>query len=156
MRKLQFDLYLSLGMHGRLGRDVIEQVEEAKKYCKMYDVSYYSPCDDEIIKPNEIIDARPNLRRMRWFVEKDDGHVDVCRALLILTGDKSSSGTLWEAARMYYKNHRPVFLVAPKMYHHLLANFSTIKAHKIFSNTESAIKWLAKNKRKLQMIEGGL
>jgi nucleoside 2-deoxyribosyltransferase len=156
MKKAQFDLYLSLGMHSRLGRDVIEQVEEAKKFCKMYGVTYYSPCDDEKIEPNKIIDDRPNLRRMRWFVEKDDSHVDRCRALLILTGDKNSSGTLWEAGRMYYRNRRPVFLVAPKMYHGLLANFSTVKATRLFTDSESAIKWLAKNKKKIRRIKGGL
>jgi nucleoside 2-deoxyribosyltransferase len=143
-------------MHGRLGRDVIEQVEEAKKFCKMYGASYYSPCDDEKIEPNKIIDDRPNLRRMRWFVEKDDSHVDRCWTLLILTGDKNSSGTLWEAGRMYYHNRRPVFLVAPKMYHGLLANFSTVKAARIFTDSESAIKWLAKNKRKVRRMKGGL
>jgi nucleoside 2-deoxyribosyltransferase len=144
-RKLRFDTYLSLGMHGRLGREVIEQVEEAKKFCKMYNVTYYSPCDDEIIKPNVIIDSKPNMRRMRWFVDKDDRYIDICRSILILTGDKNSSGTIWEAGRMYYKNNRPVFLVAPKMYHRLLANFSTVKASKIFRDAESAVKWLSKN-----------
>jgi nucleoside 2-deoxyribosyltransferase len=149
-RKLLFDLYLSLGMHGRLGRDVIEQMEEAKKFCKMYNVSYYSPCDDEIIDPDKIIDAKPNRRRMRHFVRKDDAHVDLSRNLLILTGDKNSSGTLWEAGRMHYFNRRRILLVAPKMYRKQLANFSTIKALKIFSDIEAAVKWVGKNKARLR------
>ena len=151
----KFDLYLSLGMHGRLGRDVIEQMEEAKKFCKMYNVTYYSPCDDEIIDPRHIIDAKPNRRRMRWFVQKDDANVDLCRNLLILTGDKSSSGTLWEAGRMHYFQRRHVLLVAPKMYHKQLANFSTIKARKIFADVESAIKWYSRKGKKLRAIPKG-
>ena len=148
-KKPKFDLYLSLGMHGRLGRDVIAQVEEAKKFCKMYNVTYYSPCDDEIIDPDKIIDARPNRRRMRHYVRKDDAHVDVCRGLLLLTGDKSSSGTLWESGRMRYLNRRHVLLVAPKMWRNQLANFSTIKALRIFGDVENAVKWAAKHRRKL-------
>jgi nucleoside 2-deoxyribosyltransferase len=155
MKKFRYDLYLSLGMHGRLGRDVIVQTEEAKKFCKLYNVSYYSPCDDEAVDPRKIIDAKPNLRRMRWFVDKDDAHVDVCRNLLLLTGDKSSSGTLWEAGRMHYLNRRWVLLIAPKMYHKQLANFSTVKALKLFADVESAVKWYAKNKRKLKTIPKG-
>lgn len=150
MRNLRYDLYLSLGMHGRLGRDVIEQMEEAKKFCKMYKVSFYSPCDDEIIDPDKVIDAKPNRRRMSHFVRKDDFNVDLSRNLLLLTGDKSSSGTLWEAGRMRYLNRRHILLVAPKMYRNQLANFSTIKALKIFGDVESAIKWVAKNRPKLR------
>jgi nucleoside 2-deoxyribosyltransferase len=153
VKRLKFDCYLSLGMHSRLGREVIEQTEEAKKFCKIYGVTYYSPCDDEIIKPNAIIDAKPSMRRMRWFVDKDDAKIDVCRCVLILTGDKSSSGTLWEAGRMYYKHHRPVFLVAPRMYHKQLANFSTVKAARIFNDMESAIRWISKHD--LKKIKGG-
>jgi nucleoside 2-deoxyribosyltransferase len=149
-KKLLFDLYLSLGMHGRLGRDVIEQMEEAKKFCKMYNVSYYSPCDDELIDPDKIIDAKPNRRRMRHFVRKDDANIDLSGSLLLLTGDKSSSGTLWESGRMRYLNRRHVLLVAPKMYRSQLANFSTIKAIKIFGDVESAVKWVARNKTKLR------
>lgn len=147
MKRIQYDLYLSLSMHGRLGRDVIEQSEEAKKLCKMYGVTFYSPCDDEIINPRRIIDTVPNRRRMRHFVVKDDTKIDVCRNLLLLTGDKSSSGTLWESGRMRYLNRRHILLVAPKMYHGQLANFSTIKAHRIFPDTESAIKWYAAHRR---------
>jgi len=150
MKNLKYDLYLSLGMHGRLGRDVIEQMEEAKKFCKMYNVSYYSPCDDEIINPDRIIDAKPNRRRMRGFVRKDDRNVDLSCTLLLLTGDKNSSGTLWEAGRMRYLNRRHVLLVAPKMYRNQLVNFSTIKALKIFDDIEPAVKWVAKNKARLR------
>lgn len=155
MKKLKFDLYLSLSMHGRLGRDVINQSEEAKKFCKMYGVTFYSPCDDEIIDPRKVIDTVPNRRRMRHFVQKDDSHIDVCRALLLLTGDKSSSGTLWESGRMHYMHRRHVILVAPKMYHGQLANFSTIKARKILPDIESAVKWYSKNKRRLGIIPKG-
>jgi nucleoside 2-deoxyribosyltransferase len=144
-KKLRFDVYLSLGMHGRLGRDVIEQIEEAKKLCKMYDVTYYAPTDDEVVNPNAIIDSKPNMRRMRWFVAKDDGYIDVCRGILVLTGDRSSSGTLWEAGRMYYRHRRPVFLVAPRMYHRQLANFSTVKAAKVFNDMEQAIRWISRH-----------
>lgn len=154
-KKLKFDLYLSLSMHGRLGRDVIEQAEEAKKFCKMYNVTYYSPCDDEIINPRKVIDTVPNRRRMRHFVTKDDAHIDMCRSLLLLTADKSSSGTLWEAGRMRYLNRRHILLVAPKMYHSQMTNFSTIKASNIFADIESAVKWYAKNRQKLRTIPKG-
>jgi hypothetical protein len=151
-RKLRYDLYLSLSMAGRLGQDVILQMEEAKKFCKLYGVTYYSPCDDEVIDPRKVIDAKPNRRLMRHFVRKDDTNIDLCRNLLLLTGDKSSSGTLWEAGRMHYLNRRWVLLVAPKMYHGQLANFSTIKARKLFTDIEQAVKWYSKNKSHLGII----
>jgi nucleoside 2-deoxyribosyltransferase len=148
---LKFDIYLSLGMHGRLGREVIEQTEEIKKLCKIYGVTFYSPCDDEVISPNKIIDIKPNIRRMKWFVRKDDDHVDKCRALLLLTGDKASSGTLWECGRMHYRNKRPIVVIAPRMYHGLLANFTTVKATKICETPEQAIRWIKRNlKRRIK------
>lgn len=138
-------------MHGRLGRDVIEQAEEAKKFCRMYGVTCYSPCDDEVIHPARIIDTVPNRRRMRHFVQKDDAKIDVCLALLLLTADKSSSGTLWEAGRMRYLHRRHVLMVAPKMACRQLANFSTVKATRIFRDAESAIRWVSRNRKLLRI-----
>jgi hypothetical protein len=134
-------------MHGRLGKEVLEERNRAKLACKLQGVTYYDPAEDENIAPNKIIDLKPNLRRMKWFVSKDDYHVDRCKTLLVLTGDKSSSGTGWEMGRMFYHCRRPIFIVAPKMYHHLLTNFTTIKAAKIFEDVETAVKWVKRTTR---------
>jgi hypothetical protein len=143
---IKFDTYIAGSMHGRLGREVLEERNKAKLACKLASITFYDPAEDEDIAPNKIIDLKPNLRRMKWFVSKDDYHVDRCRTLLVLTGDKSSSGTAWEMGRMFYRCKRPIVLVAPKMYHRLLTNFSTVKATKICETIEQAVAYIKRRK----------
>lgn len=147
IRTLRFDVYLAGAMHMRLGKDVLAERLNAKNICKSLGLTYYDPAEDELIRPNELIDGKPNRRRMAWYVRKDDRHIDQCRALMILTGDSASSGTLWEAGRMFYKNHRPIVAVAPRMCDGLLANFTTIKADKLCRSQKQALLWL---KRRLK------
>lgn len=145
---IRYDVYLAGQMHGRLGKDVLAERLAAKIVCKRLGLTYYDPAEDEVVPPNEIIDTVPNRRLMRWYVDKDDKHIDQCRSLIILTGDKSSSGTLWEAGRMYYKNHRPIVAVAPLMCDGLLANFTTIKASKLCRTHTQAFLWLRRQLRR--------
>ena len=142
--KLVFDCYLAGGMHGRLGRDVLNERENARNECKALGLKPYDPSEDELVKPNQIIDAKPNLKRMRWFVQKDFRNLDKCRSIVVLTGDKSSAGTAWEMARMYFKHKRPIILVAPRMSDRMLVNFSTILATKICATQHQAFKYLAR------------
>lgn len=139
---LRYDVYLAGAMHMRLGKDVLSERANAKAICKSLRLTYYDPAEDEVIRPNEVIDSKPNLRVMKWYVKKDDRHIDQCRVLLILTGDSASSGTLWEAGRMFYKNHRPIVAVAPRMCDKLLANFTTIKATKLRRSQKQALVWI--------------
>lgn len=143
---IKFDVYLGGSMHGRLGKEVLAERAKAKLACKLQGVTYYDPAEDESVPPNKIIDLKPNLRKMRWFVSKDDYHIDRCKALIILTGDVSSSGTLWEAGRMFYKCKRPIIVVSPKMYNGQLTNFTTIKATKICETIEDAVKYVKRRK----------
>lgn len=129
-------------MHKRLGRDVLTERENAKAICKQLKLSYYDPAEDENIKPHLVIDVKPSVRTMKRYVAKDDRAVDQSRMLLVLTGDTSSSGTLWEAGRAYYKNHTPIVIVAPRMYDGLLTNFTTLKATKICATQKSALLWI--------------
>jgi nucleoside 2-deoxyribosyltransferase len=146
-KKLVYDTYLAGGMHGRLGRDVLTERENARNICKSLGLKPYDPSEDEMIKAHAIIDSKPNLKRMRWFVKKDFRNLDRCKAIVVLTGDKSSAGTAWEMARMYFKWKRPIVLVAPRMFDRTLVNFSTILATKICATQLSALRWL---KRRLQ------
>lgn len=145
MKKLKFDTYLAGSMHGRLGRDVLNEREQARAICKELGIKCYDPAEDEVIHASQIIDAKPNPRRMRWFVRKDFKNLDKCKSITVLTGDKSSSGTAWEMARMFFKWRRPVILVAPKMYDKRLVNFTTILATKICATQLQALKWVRKN-----------
>jgi hypothetical protein len=143
-KKLIYDTYLAGAMHKRLGRDVLAERENAKTICRQLELKYYDPAEDELIKPHVIIDAKPNLKRMRRFVKKDFKHLDQCRAIVVLTGDNASSGSLWEAARMYFKWKRPVIMVAPRMYDKQLTNFSTVLATKICATQLAAFRYLKK------------
>lgn len=145
--KLIFDCYLAGAMHGRLGRDVLTERENAVDICKQLGLKPYDPSADEYVKPHQIIDVKPNLKRMKRFVKKDFHNLDRCKAIVVLTGDKSSSGTAWEMARMYFKHKRPIILVAPRMYDKTLVNFSTILATKICPTQMAAFRWL---KRRVQ------
>jgi hypothetical protein len=141
---IKYDVYLSLAMHGRIGKEVLDQAEYAKMVCKKAGLTFYSPPDDENVDPNRIIDRKPSKRLMKGYIAKDDRAVDQCRVLLVLTGDRSSSGTAWEMARMHYKNRRPFVVVAPKMYAGYLMNFTTIKATHISPTIAHAIKYIKK------------
>jgi hypothetical protein len=145
MKNLTYDCYLAGAMHKRLGRDVLTERENAKTICRQLGLKYYDPAEDELIKPHLVIDAKPNMKRMKWYVAKDFKHLDRCRSVVVLTGDSSSSGTMWEAARMYFKNKRPIILVAPRMYDHQLTNFSTVLATKICATQLQAFRWVKKN-----------
>lgn len=145
---LQYDVYLSIAMHGRLGQDVIDQGQQAIVICEKLGLTYYAPWEDEKITPTRIIDLKPGMRRMRGYVKKDDAHVDKSKTLVILSGDKSSSGTLWEAGRMYYRNKRPVIVVSPRMVDGQLVNFTTVKAAKVTATPLAALKHVKKIVRK--------
>ena len=145
--KLKYDCYLAGAMHKRLGRDVLAERENAKVICKQLGLTYYDPASDEMIKPHLIIDAKPNIKLMRQYVTKDFKNEDKCRAIVVLTGDTSSSGTAWEIARMYFKLKRPIILVAPRMFDHQLTNFTTVLATKICATQLQAFRYL---KRRLQ------
>lgn len=134
-------------MHKRLGRDVLAERENAKVICKQIGLTYYDPAQDELIKPHLVIDAKPDIRRMKWYVAKDFKNLDKCYAIVVLTGDNSSSGTSWEMARMHFKNRRPIILVAPRMVDRQLTNFTTVLATKICATQKQALMYL---KRRLK------
>lgn len=143
--KLIYDCYLAGAMHGRLGKDVLQERENAVNICKDLGLKPYDPSGDEYVKPHQVIDSKPNLKRMKWFVKKDFHNLDRCKAVVVLTGDKSSSGTAWEMARMYFKHKRPIVLVAPRMYDKQLVNFTTILATKVCPTQLQALRWLKRN-----------
>lgn len=145
--KLIYDCYLAGAMHGRLGRDVLTERENARNICKQLGLRPYDPSEDEFVKPHQIIDAKPNLKRMKSFVKKDFHHLDRCKAVVVLTGDKSSAGTAWEMARMYFKHRRPIVLIAPRMYDKQLVNFTTILATKVCATQLQALRWLKRRLR---------
>lgn len=145
--KFKYDFYAAGAMHGRLGRDVLTEREQIRSLAKKLGLTVYDPALDENIKPHLVIDSRPNLRLMRWYVKKDFKHLDQCKAIVVLTGDRSSSGTGWEVARMYFKYRRPIILIAPRMYDRALVNFSTVLATKICATQKQALTYL---KRRLK------
>lgn len=145
MKNMIFDCYLAGGMHGRLGRDVLTERETARNICKQLGLRPYDPSEDEFIKPHAIIDAKPDLKRMKWFVKKDFKNLDKCKSIVVLTGDKSSAGTAWEMARMYFKWKRPIVLVAPRMFDKTLVNFTNILATKICATQHQALVWVKKH-----------
>ena len=143
--KIRYAVYLAGSMHGRRVKEVLRERAEAKEICRKLCLSYYDPADDEGLEhlsPDSIIDLKPNLRLMKSYVDKDDRHVDRSKYLLVLTGDKSSSGTAWEMARHYYRNRRPIVLVGPRQYDGLLTNFTTIKAEKICATLKQALTYI--------------
>ncbi len=142
---LKYDCYLAGAMHGRLGREVLAERENAKEICRQLNLKYYDPAEDELIKPHLIIDAKPNIRRMNWYVRKDFKNIDKCKAVVVLTGDKSSSGTAWEMARMLFKWRRPIVLVAPRMFDRQLVNFTTILATKVCATQMAALRYVKRS-----------
>jgi len=142
VKSLKYDCYLAGAMHKRLGRDVLTERENAKAICRQLGLKYYDPAEDELIKPHLVIDAKPSMKRMRWYVKKDFSHLDRCKTVVVLTGDHSSSGTNWEMARMHFIHKRPILLIAPRMYDRQFVNFTTVLATKIFGTPMAAFRYL--------------
>lgn len=145
MPNLPYDTYLAGAMHKRLGKDVLTERENAKTICRQLGIKYYDPAEDELIKPHLVIDAKPNLKRMRGFVKKDFKNLDKCKSVVVLTGDNSSSGTAWEMGRMHFKHRRPIILVAPRMFDRQLTNFTTVLATKICATQLQAFRYLKRH-----------
>ena len=144
--KYKFDVYVALAMHGRKVGDILVQTFLAKAFCKKYGLSAYFPSEDEGLDKldrDSLIDSKPDLDKMKWYVSKDDKNLDKCQTLLVLTGDNSSSGTGWEQGRMFYKHKRPIILVAPRMFYGKLTNFTTIKSSYIRPTIEEAVHCIA-------------
>jgi len=133
-------------MHTRPVGEVVAEREKARDYCDLYEVTYYDPSLDEGLErlaPEALIDAKPNIELMQHYIRKDEENLEKCRAILVLTGDRSSSGVGWELAKAYYDLNIPIFLVAPKMAKGELVNFTTIKADFICETQEEAVSLLA-------------
>lgn len=153
---INYDIYIGGAMHGRMGRAVLAERQAAHKWCEYYHLSYYDPAQDEDIHPDKIIDSRPNITCMQWYVDKDDAKLDQCRYLLVLTGDISSAGTGWEMGRMYYRNQCPIILVAPRMKSKELTNFTTIKATYITRTVDMAVKYIFDDIRRVKCLTSHL
>lgn len=143
--KLKYDLYLAGAMHGRLGKDVLVERENAKVICKELGLKFYDPADSENVPPHKIMDLKPTIRTMKQYVKKDFNNLDRCKAIVVLTGDRSSAGSGWEMARMYFKHKRPIVLVAPRMYDRQLVNFTTVLATKVCATQLQALRWLKRS-----------
>ena len=144
--KRKFDIYLAGAMHGRTVGEVLAERSRAKLFCEFYGLSYYDPAEDEGLQNlplDHIIDMKPDLHRMAGYVTKDELNLSKCRSILVLTGDRSSSGTGWEMGMSFWKLKIPISIVAPNMVRGKLVNFTTIKVDYISLTTEGAVACLA-------------
>lgn len=146
MPRIKWDCYIAGSMHFRPVGEVRAERARARQFCDLYDITYYDPSLDEGLEhlpQGHIIDGKPDLERMRHYVHKDELNLGKCRALLVLTGDRASSGTLWEMGMAFWELKIPIFIVAPKMAKLELVNFTTIKADFICATQEEAVSLLA-------------
>lgn len=143
MPRKRYDVYLAGAMHGRPVGEVLAERSRAKFFCDYYGVTYYDPAEDEglqFLPLSHIIDVKPDMERMEHYVKKDELNLSRCRALLVLTGDRASSGTLWEMGMAFWHLKIPIVAVAPKMSRGKLVNFTTVKADFIFATQEAAVE----------------
>lgn len=112
-----WDIYLAGSMTGRKVSEVLFERAEAKALLTAYGLSYYDPADGEgleFMESDAIISNAFDEPRMRSFVKKDLAAVAACKAVLNLTGDKSSDGSSWEMAFAIYHRQIPVHIIAPE------------------------------------------
>lgn len=139
-------VYLAGKMAGRPGNEVIQERYLAKRLLGLSGVGFYDPAANEDIRDDATpVDVRMEFDVMRNFVLKDENAIDHCDALLVLTGDTPSDGTLWECGRAFYHRRIPVILVAPKRFSGEYMGFSNIKASAIFATVEEAVDYIAEN-----------
>lgn len=137
-------VYLAGKMAGRPGNEVLKERSVAKRLMDYYELGYYDPAANEDIRADGTpVDLSMPFDVMRNFVLKDEFAIDNCDALLVLTGDTPSDGTLWECGRAYYHRRIPVILVAPKRASGEMMGFSNIKASAIFATKQEAIHYIA-------------
>lgn len=138
-------VYLSGKMGGLIVRDVLAMRAKAVELCKKLGLSWYDPAASEgleALDPDGKIDLSIDYNTMVEYVRKDDGNLDSCTVVLVLTGDTCSDGTWWEMARAYYMLSIPIVLVAPKRATGELMGFSNVKTPYIFETLEGALVFI--------------
>lgn len=138
-------VYLSGKMGGLTSGEVQEMRAQAKFHCNRLGLGYYDPAEHEAL-PKDLtrtIDMGVTEGQMRTYVESDEGALDHCTSILVMTGDAPSDGTWWEMARAYYRLHIPIVMVAPRRLRGSLMGFSNIKlSPRIFETIEGALVYL--------------
>ena len=95
--------------------------------------------------------AKMNLAKadydIQQILERDENDIRSSDALLVLTGDKPTSGTWFEFAYAKYKVKIPVVVIAPKLRRKMdevgrAFEWTTGKASKVVRNIDEAVKVL--------------
>lgn len=138
-------VYLAGAMGGRMGWDVLKERKEAVDLCRSFDLNPYDPAAGENVDPTRLVDLKLDYLTMKAYVAKDEYAVRNSDVLLVLTGDRTSSGTMWEMGLAHFECGIPVVIVSPKRVAGELMDFTNVKADAVFATTAEAVEWIAEN-----------
>jgi nucleoside 2-deoxyribosyltransferase len=142
-------IYLSGSLVGRTVKEVKKERLFATKLFDKAGVEVIDPAlfekQDHAKKFNTII----NLDFMRKLVGIEKFAIDHCDALVILTGDKITSGTWLEFGYAKYHCKIPVILISKKHYRKQFVSWSNVEADVVVETVPQAVKALKKLKKTL-------
>lgn len=139
----QWDVYLAGAMTGRSIGEVLAERNEAKHALLAQGLTWYDPAEDEGLEKlpfNHIISNAFDKPRMSKYVSKDLAAVAECRAVLNITGDLPSDGSLWEMSYAIFYRHIPVVLIAPERASEARMSFTNILVDGIYEDLTTAVK----------------
>lgn len=136
-------VYLSGQMHGRSIEDVMRERDNATAYLREHNFDVTDPAKSETSLFKETFPTELPYDLMEAFVRKDLALLEECDAVIYLSGDTPSYGSLYEVIRAKELLGLPVFVVAPKHYDFRIVDFMTVMEDGfIFPNVKEAVESL--------------
>lgn len=132
-------IYLAGELSERKFEDIVRERHLIKKLIRENGLIPVDPvrCRDH----NEL--SKLNIFTIKNIIARDEHDLSNSNAILVLTGDKPTSGTWFEFAYAHYVLKIPIVVVAPKMLEdNNFGNWTFYKATKVVPNVIEAITWL--------------
>lgn len=159
MTMIETIVYISGSMEGRPYSSVKKERDRATRMLTVAGFAVCDPLRHKDTHPDEKHRAM-NLAKTKFeitqIIDRDENDIKSCNAVLILTGDKPTSGTWFEFAMATYQCHIPVVVIAPKLRKRMdkeaggkAFEWTSGKATKVVSNLSEAIdilQWLFTNR----------
>lgn len=136
-------IYLSGQMHGRTIEEVTRERDNATVMLKEHGFDVTDPAKSETSLFKDVFPTSMSYDLMESFVEKDLCLLEECDAVVWLTGDVPSYGSLYEVIRAKELLGMPIFIVAPRHYDFSVVDFMTVMEDGfIYPTTKEAVEAL--------------
>lgn len=135
-------IYLSGKLAGRSKKEVLKERKEATELLVKAGFNVFDPVSLENNNKEKVFSTKCSLDQMRRFVVKEKLALTKCDAVLMLSGDILSEGSLLEFGFASYHCHIPVLLVSKLRKEKKLVGWSNVEAVRVVESVEEAIDYL--------------